>query len=331
MAPFSIRFGNEPELSPGDVNELALLTEEAGYEALWMTEGSGRDSVTQLTAMAGKTQRIRLGTGILPIFGRTPMNTAMCAAGAAAVSNGRFMLGLGVGNGPAVETSHGIPYHRPVSRLRETITIVRKLLQGEEVTYRGRVFNVSHASLGGAAPPDRVPIYIAALGPRMLDLAGEMADGVLLSWTGPSSLEGAIHRVHQAAAKANRVPSEVKIAGYVRTSVASDQEAAHAGLRRQIARYAQHNLYYRTFFRQSGFEQEMRNAEQALKSGDDAAVIEAISPRMEKELGVIGTPAECREMLEEMQSLGLQELVVAPLPVGEARQCYRETISALGS
>ncbi|MCI0878585.1 MAG: LLM class flavin-dependent oxidoreductase, partial [Chloroflexi bacterium] len=92
-----------------------------------------------------------------------------------------------------------------------------------------------------------------------------------------------------------------------------------------------HNVYYRTFFRQSGFEQEMDQAEQALARGDDAGAAAAISPRMEKELGVIGTPAECREMLGEIQSMGLQQLVVAPLPVGDPRECYRETISALGS
>ena len=329
MSPLSIRFGNEPGLNPGDVQDLALLAEEAGYEALWMTEGSGRDSVTQLTSVAVKTQRIRLGTGILPIFGRTPLNTAMCAAGAAAVSNGRFILGLGVGNGPAVVTSHGIPYHRPMTRLRETITIVRRLLQGEQVDYSGRVFNVSQASLGGAAPTGKVPIYIAALGPRMLELAGEMADGVLLSWTGPNSLKQAIQRVQQAATKAGRDPSQVKIAGYVRTSVAGDQAAAHASLRSQIARYT-HNPYYRTFFRQSGFQQEMDEAEQALERGDVAGAAGAISSRMEQELGVIGTPAECREMLGEIQSLGLQQLVVAPLPVGDPQECYRETISALG-
>ena len=330
MAPFSIRFGNEPELTPGDVQELALLADEAGYDALWMTEGSGRDAVTQLTSLAAKTERIGLGTGILPLFGRTPLNTAMCAAGAAAVSNGRFILGLGVGSRPAVETGHGIPYHRPVTRLRETITIVRRLLQGEEVDYKGRVFDVSHASLGGSAPPGKVPIYIAALGPRILELAGEMADGVLLSWTGPSSLKGVIERVHGAATKAGRDPSAVKIAGYVRTSVASDQEAAHASLRGQIARYTL-NSYYRTFFRKSGFQQEMDDAQQALERGDDAAAAKAISPRMEQELGVIGSPAECRELLGEIQSLGLQDLVVAPLPVGDPGECYRETISAFGS
>ena len=330
MALLSIRFGNEPGLSPGDVQDLALMAEEAGYEALWMTEGSGRDSVTQLTSVAGKTQRIGLGTGILPIFGRTPLNTAMCAAGAAAVSNGRFMLGLGVGNRHAVETSQGIPYSRPMTRLRETITIVRRLLQGEEVNRQGQVFNLAKASLGGAAPSGKVPIYIAALGPRMLEMAGEMADGVLLSWTGPSSLKSAIQKVHQAAAKAGRDPSQVKIAGYVRTSVARDQAAARSSLRDQIARYT-HNPYYRSFFRLSGFQLEMDEAEQALERGDDAGAVGAISPRMEKELGIIGSPAECREMLGEIQSLGLQQLVVAPLPVGDPRECYRETISALGS
>ena len=124
MARLSLRVGNDPQLSPQDYQELARQAEEGSYESLWMTEGAGRDALTLLTSIAMATQRLNVATGILPIFGRTPVITAMSAAGLAAISGGRFILGLGVGNRSAVENAHGMPFQRPVTRLRETITIV---------------------------------------------------------------------------------------------------------------------------------------------------------------------------------------------------------------
>ena len=326
----SIRIGNDPELGPEDFKSLALLAEERGYETLWMTEGSGgRDALTQLTAIACATSRINVGPGILPIFGRTPLMTAMSAAGLASVSGGRFILGLGVGNRHAVESGHGVPYQRPLARLRETISIVRRLLRGDEVEHQGRLFGMSGASLGSVLPETPVPIYIAALGPRMLELAGEMADGVLLSWTGGGHLEQSIERVHAGAARAGRDPSEIDIAGYVRVAAVDDVEAAQPALRRQIARYAR-NPYYRNFFRQCGYGEEMAIAEQSLERGDLDAASEAISPEMQRELAVIGAPEECRAEMEKMRSRGLQQPVVAPFPVGESVASHRRAIEALG-
>ena len=244
-----------------------------------MTEGSGgRDALTQLTAIACATSQINVGPGILPIFGRTPLMTAMSAAGLASVSGGRFILGLGVGNRQAVESGHGVPYQRPLGRLRETISIVRRLLRGDEVEHRGRLFGMSGASLGSVLPETPVPIYIAALGPRMLELAGEMADGVLLSWTGGGRLEQSIERVHAGAARAGRDPSEIDIAGYVRVAVVDDVEAAQPALRQQIARYSR-NPYYRTFFRHCGFSEEMAIAEQSLERGDLGRRVRSHQPR----------------------------------------------------
>ena len=325
----SVRIGNDPEFGAEDFRSLARMAEERGYETLWMTEGSGgRDALTQLTAIAGATSRLKVGTGILPIYGRTPLMTAMSAAGLASVSGGRFILGLGVGNRRAVETGHGVPYHRPLARLRETIDIVRRLLRGETVDSRGRAFRVEGASLGEAAPAP-VPIYIAALGPRMLELAGEMADGVLLSWTGGDFLERSIERVHAGAERAGRDPSEIDIAGYVRVAVVDDSETAHAGLRRQIARYSG-NPYYRAFFRQCGYEGEMAEAEQALARGDANAAAEAISPDMGNALAIIGDAEECRRRLEEMRSRGLQQPVIAPFPVGDSVASCEKAIAAFG-
>ncbi len=328
MAFLGVRLGNEAQLSPADIQELAGAAEDLGYQEIWMTEGAGRDSLTQLACIAAATNRIVAGTGILPIFSRTPLITAMSAAGLAAVSGGRFILGLGVGNGPATVNGHGVRFRRPMDRLRDTITIVRRLLEGGEVTYHGKVFQVYEASLGGAAPKEKVPIYIAALGPGMLRLAGEIADGVLLSWTASSYLKHAIKQVRDGAVSAGRDPDEVEISGYVRVAVTDDLEAGRAALQSQVARYAGSD-HYRNFFRFTGFNSEMDAAERARELLDDSARASAISVDMQQELGLVGNAEKCRAGLEELKAMGLAKPVIAPLPVRDLKTAYEATIQGM--
>ena len=237
MAFLGLRLGNEPQLSPAAFQRLGALAEQLGYGEIWMTEGAGRDSLTQLASVALATQRIVVGTGILPVFSRTPFITAMSAAGMSEVSGGRFILGLGVGNAPAVENSHGVPFRRPLAHLEEAVTIIRSLLHGEAVTLQGKVFNLDGAALGWAAPVEPPPIYLAALGPRMLKMAGALADGVLLSWTASSYLKRAAELVREGAESAGRDPSEVAISGYVRMAVTDDPDAGRESLRQQMSHY----------------------------------------------------------------------------------------------
>ena len=330
MVRLSLRVGNDPQLSPQDYLELARLAEDGGYESLWMTEGAGRDALTLLTSIAMATQKLNVATGILPIFGRTPVITAMSAAGLAALSGGRFILGLGVGNRSSVENAHGLPFYRPVTRLRETIIMVRRLLDGEQVTLKGRVFQVADVSLGAAGPPGRVPIYIAALGPQMLELAGEMADGVLLSWAPAGYIAQVTEHVRRGAVKAGRDPSEIDIAGYVRVAIVNDPDsivAARAALQREIGRYAG-NPFYRAFFRHMGFEAEMAGAEQAMARGEVAGAAQAITPSMQDQLALMGSSGECREELERARRSGLQQPVIAPFAVGDHVPSYKRAIEA---
>ena len=328
MPRYGVRFENDPSLTPQDLQELGQLAERLGYETVWAPEGGGRDSLTALATIAMKTERVRLGTGILPIYARTATNTAMGAAGMAAVSGGRFILGLGVGHRPSVEGRDGVPFTRPISRLRETIRIVRGLLSGDSVTVKGRHFNVSDASLGAAAPGERVPIYVAALGPQMLELAGEMADGVLMNWTAESFIPQAVEHIRRGARIAGRDISEIDIAGYVRVATGGDEEAVRDSLRGQVARYAS-NTFYRNFFAETGFGREMSEAAEALAAGDLARASEAITREMQDQVAVVGTPAQCREALERRRAAGLQMPVVAPFATGDNRESHRQTIAAL--
>ena len=328
MARYGVRFENDPSFTPQNFQELARLAEDKGYEIVWLPEGGGRDSLTSLSAIATATQRVRLGTGILPVFARTAVNTAMGAAGMAAVSGNRFVLGLGVGHRPTVEGRDGVPFRQPVARLRETISIVRRLLAGETVSAAGQHFNVSEASLGAAAPEAKVSIYIAALGPQMLELGGEMADGVLMNWTAVSYIPEAVGHVKRGAEKAGRDISEIDIAGYVRVAAGNDQEAARASLRQQVARYAG-NAFYKNFFVETGFGEEMAQAASALAEGDLERASEAITPEMQDQLAVVGTAEECREALERRRQAGLQLPIVAPFAVGNNKASHYSAIEAL--
>lgn len=329
MARIGVRLENDPQLSPADSVELARLAESRGYEMVWVPEGSGRDSLTQLTYLACHTSEVRLATGILPVYYRTPMLTAMSAAGLSDLSQGRFVLGLGVGHRPSVEGTHGIRFRRPLTHMRETITMVRRLLDGERVSHAGRVFNVSDATLGAAAPGQRIAIYVAALGPQMLELTGELADGALLNWTASDYLEQAIQHLRRGAEMAGRDPSQIDVAGYVRVAVADDTEAARASLQGQIARYAS-NPFYNNFFQSMGFDREMGAAEEAIRRGDMEEAAKAISVEMQDQVAVVGNAEECRAEIEKRRSLGLGLPVVAPFTVDDARESYRRVIETFG-
>tara|TARA_B100001146_G_scaffold49467_1_gene42920 strand:- start:3331 stop:4335 length:1005 start_codon:yes stop_codon:yes gene_type:complete len=328
MARYGVRLENDPNLSPQDYQELSSQAEKNGFEAVWVPEGGGRDSLTSLATIAMKTDAVKLGTGILPIFARTPTNTAMGAAGMAAVSDGRFLLGLGVGHAPTVESRDGIPFNQPMTRMRETIQIIKALLSGEEVNFTGKQFKITGASMGAATPKTKVPIYIAALGPQMLEMVGELADGVLMNWTAVDYLGEAIGHIKRGAEKAGRDPNEIDIAGYVRVAVGDNLTESRVSLRRQVARYAS-NSFYRNFFAQTGFDKEMSAAAAALADGNLDKAADSITEEMQDQVAIVGTVEECRAALEKRRAAGLQLPVIAPFAVGDNMASHRHVIEAM--
>jgi probable F420-dependent oxidoreductase len=328
MARYGVRLENDPNLSPQDYQELSSQAEKNGFEAVWVPEGGGRDSLTSLATIAMKTDTVKLGTGILPIFARTPTNTAMSAAGMAAVSDGRFLLGLGVGHAPTVESRDGIPFKQPMTRMRETIQIIKALLSGGEVNFTGKQFKITGASMGAATPKTKVPIYIAALGPQMLEMVGELADGVLMNWTAVDYLGEAIGHIKRGAEKAGRDPNEIDIAGYVRVAVGDNLTESRDSLRRQVARYAS-NPFYRNFFAQTGFDKEMSAAAAALADGNLDKAADSITEEMQDQVAIVGTVEECRAALEKRRAAGLQLPVIAPFAVGDNMASHRHVIEAM--
>lgn len=187
----------------------AVEAERLGVDSMWTAEAWGFDAVGPLAYLAGKTSRVRLGTGIMQVGSRTPAMVAMTALTLASLTNGRFILGLGSSGPQVIEGWHGVPFRRPLQRLRETVEIVRKATSGERVTHDGKVYQLplpdgEGRALKTSAPPAQVPIFLATLGPKTLELTGEIADGWIASSFAADNAAPLLNAIRRGADRAGR-------------------------------------------------------------------------------------------------------------------------------
>lgn len=291
--------------------ELARQAEASGYDSLWIPEVVGADAFVLMTAMSGATARLRLGTGIVPILTRTPSLLAMTMASLAQLAPGRVCLGLGISTPNIVQNWHGIAYDRPLARLREYVAIVRRALAGERITHEQGLYPLRNFRLTLPPPPQPIPIYVAALNPRMLQLAGELADGVLLNWLPEDGIGWALEQVAAGAKRAGRSLADIEVACLVRTCVTDDVAATRQWLRRELTGYAIVDAYQR-YFRRIGFAPEIDAVNAQWQAGNRAGAVEAISAAMTDRLAVFGSASECRERLARFADAGVDLPIVFP-------------------
>ncbi len=248
---------------------------------------------------------------MLPFQTRTPVLLGQTAATLAHLAPGRIALGLGVSSETIVGQWHGLPFRRPLAQQREAVTLLRAVLRGERVTFEGEFYRVRNFRLLVPAPREPVRIYLAALGPRALELAGEIADGVLLNWMAPESVPAALEHLRKGAQRAGRSLEGFEIAGYIRTCVTDTPEAARAHLARDITGYAIVDAYA-AYFRRSGFNAEVEALNAAWRAGDRAGAVKHLSRRALDGLGVVGDERFCRTRMEQYASAGLTMPVIVP-------------------
>jgi probable F420-dependent oxidoreductase len=301
-------------------DEFVALVREAearGYDTAWIGEAGGADAVTLMALIAAVTTTLRVAGGVIPVQTRTPVVLGMTGATLAHLAPGRVALGLGVSSRTIVEDWNGLPFRRPLAQLREAVGIVRRVMAGERVTVEGEFSRHRGFRLTALAPEDPVPIYLAALGPAALELAGEIADGVLLNWLAPDVVPASIQHLRRGAGRAGRTLEGFEIAAYVRTCVTDDPTAARARLARDITGYAIVDAYA-SFFRECGFAEEVDAAGAAWAAGDRAGAVARISPRMLDALGVVGDARSCREGIRRFAEAGLTMPVVLPFSADAA-------------
>jgi alkanesulfonate monooxygenase SsuD/methylene tetrahydromethanopterin reductase-like flavin-dependent oxidoreductase (luciferase family) len=300
----------------------AQEAERLGFESLWTPAGGVPDSFHVCAAWSRDTA-LRTGISVVPAARMwTPLGLAAQAATLAQLSAGRFVLGLGTGGyGPDFWASLGLP-DRPIALMREYVTAVRGLLAGQQVTAGpliGRGLGAPgwprSASLGIEDLPP-APVYLAALGPQMLRLAGETADGVLLNWATPERITASRARVDEGAARAGRDPGTVPLTMYIRVCVDEDVAAARQALGTQVLGYAMGrpeippDAGYRGLFAQMGFDGELSELEQRRDRGTAMDDLVAAAPdEMLRAVGYYGPPAQAAAAFARL-SAGLDEAVV---------------------
>lgn len=290
--------------------ERVKLAESLGYESVYVTHIAGRESLTVLTAYALATARIRLGTGVVPIYTRTPATMAQTAATLDEFSGGRLTLGLGVSHRPVVEGWHGQTIERPVAEMREYASIVRAILTGEDPP-AGEKWRTGFR-LVGMQPRPALPIYVAALSPAMLRLAGEIADGVILWLCNPSYIrEVVIPAVSEGRERAGLTLDGFDVVAAVPAALTDDVPSAYRAMRGDLIPYF--GLpFYRKMIERTGFGADIEGYDRA--AGDLEAMRSAISERFLAELTAVGDANTLSAGVERYRTAGACSPCIGPIP-----------------
>jgi F420-dependent oxidoreductase-like protein len=302
--------------------EFAREAERLGVDSAWSAEAWGRDAVSPLAFLAARTTRLRLGSGILQISARVPAMTAMTALTLAEISGGRFLLGLGASGPQVVEGLHGVPFAHAAGRLRETIEIVRLACRGERIEFHGRHFELPKPGGEGkalrlAVSPSRVPIYLATLAPRSLELAGELADGWLGTSFVPEHAEAALAHLRAGAARGGRALADLDLHAGGDVAFGDDLERMVAARKPRLAftlgamGSARHN-FYNDAFQRAGFEDDARAVQSLWLVGRREDAIARVPDAMVTGTNLLGTDAMVRERVRAYRDAGITTLRIAP-------------------
>lgn len=296
--------------------ERARTAERLGYESVWVNQmPDARDHSLVLAAYALATKKVTLGTGVLPIYTRHPTAMAQMAATLDELSHGRFILGIGISHRVTVEGMWGLRLERPVAAMREYLTIVRTSLRDGSAAMEGEQFTARWAY--SAPRRDDLPIMISALNPKMLELAGELADGVVLWMCSPSYVrEAVVPHVKVGREKAGRTMDGFEIVAAVPVCLTSDRKGAQEVFKKTVQRYAS-LPFYRSMMDASGFKED-------LAAGN-------ITEALMDELGGMGDENQVRDVVRRYREAGVTLPGVGPFAGHDGAAGFEKTLEAVAS
>jgi len=303
--------------------ELAREADRLGYAVCWAAEAYGSDAATVLTWVASKTERIDVGSAIFQIPGRSPANTAMTAATLDALSGGRFRLGLGVSGPQVSEGWHGVRFAKPLARTREYVAIVRMALAREKVKFDGEFFTLPLPDGPGKALTltvhpvrEHIPIYIAAIGPKNLELAGEIADGWLGIFFSPEYAADQLAAIARGRALVGRTLDGFDVVPTVPVVFGDDVEACAAVVRPYSALYiggmgSRETNFYNQLATRMGYDAAAVEVQERYLARDYAGAAAAVPLEFIDRTTLIGPPARVQERLHAYADAGVTTLTVA--------------------
>lgn len=324
-----------------DQLQTVKAAEEFGYDSVWTAEAYGSDAATPLAWFASQTERIKLGSAIFQIPGRTPGNCAMTATTLDCISGGRFILGLGSSGPQVAEGWHGQPFAKQIQRTREYIAILRMMLGRERVEYDGEIYKLPLPDGLGKPlkimlPPvqQRIPIYLAAIGPNNTALAGELCDGWLPYLYAPEHAAGLNKNLAEGAERAGRTLDDIAISPSVFASTGDgDINTLRDAIRPIMALYiggmgARGKNFYTRLVSTYGYEAEAEKVQDLFldKKYEEAAA--ALPAELIDQVSLVGTKEQVAERIAAYESVGVDNLLISPMaPTEEGRRAILKTVA----
>ena len=298
-------------LPPKMLLEYLGMIEDAGYDIVVVPEMWSHDAFTLIAQGLQTTSKLKFATGIVNIYSRSPGVLAMTAASLAELSDNRFILGLGASGPIVVEDFHGIPYGKPLQRTRETIQIIRTLLAGERANFDGEYFKLRNFKMT-FTPEKPVPIWLASLGPKNLELTGELADGWYPIWATKSGFSELAKSIEKGLVKANKSRKDFTIAPFIISCASEKPELTTELAKKHIAYYiGKMGTFYYELAVRMGYEDEANKIRQLYPTDRDAAA-QSISDKMIDDVAVTGSIDEARVKMQEWEKITDIPLVFLP-------------------
>ena len=302
-----------------EVRRLARRADERAWGTVWFPEITFGDAFTPAAAAALETKSIRLATGVVGIWSRSPVAMSLTAASLSQLCGGRLILGLGLQSRTYVESWHGARYVKPVTAMREYVTILRRVLAGECVTHEGEVFRVKNFQLQIPPPDPPVPIYIAAIGPKMVQLAGEIADGVLgYFYSVPYIKNVVLPNLRVGAARSGRSLENFElVCGF--PSIVTEDDSGIDLIKGQVLMFAtagESSPFYAESFVQAGFGEQLLQIREKVARKDIRGALRIITHQMADAFTLAGRADHVRLRIGEYREAGVKQIVLNPSPPG---------------
>ena len=294
--------------------------EDNGYDDAWFGDSGAPDSLTQVAAVAHHTQRLRLGVAVTPVYTRSPTVLAATANVLGQILPGRFVMGLGSSSQTIMGQWNGISLDRPVTRVTETAELVRLMLAGEKTDFQGETLR----SRGYRQAPlaDPVPVYIAALRPKMIEAAARVGDGVIFNLWPKSALPAMMEHVKVGAEQAGKDWQDVEVVNRAMVLCTDDKEHARALFRAAFAPYYATPVYNK-FLAWSGHDQAADTITEGWAQKDRAKTTGALADALIDEIAIIGTEDEIRQRISEDAAGGIHTHIIAPLQGASSEEVAR--------
>ena len=301
-------------LSVKQVLQCTEMLSETKIDSVWIPETWGMENFSMLGAVANNTKHQKIGSSIINIYSRSPSTISMGAATIDTLSDGRLILGLGTSSVPIVEDFHGGVFENPVQRMREYVEIIRLSLRKKQINYSGKIFNLKNFTLLIEPNREFIPIYLAAINQKMVNLTWEIADGVIFYLRPIEEMKKTISKMQSQ--------KKIDVSCQIITCVSENSEEAIKRARKTIAFYISVGKIYREFLKKNGFETDTSNIFEEFKKSGFKSNHELVTDHMLKSLCIAGTPDESKLQLQKFRDAGIDLPIIQFNPIGDAIESF---------